>query len=55
MYYIGIDLGGTNIVCGLVDVNGKILLKKKCKTKANRPAEEIVQDMAALCDSVIEE
>ena len=27
MYYIGIDLGGTNIACGIVDVNGKLLLK----------------------------
>ncbi len=55
MYYIGIDLGGTNMVCGLVDVNGKILLKKKCKTKASRPADEIVRDMASLCNSVVEE
>ncbi len=31
MYYIGIDLGGTNIVCGIVDVNGKILFKKDAK------------------------
>ena len=26
-YYIGIDLGGTNIAGGLVDENGKILKK----------------------------
>ena len=26
-YYIGIDLGGTNIASGLVDENGKILKK----------------------------
>ena len=25
MYYIGIDLGGTNIACGIVDVNGKLI------------------------------
>jgi len=24
MYYIGIDLGGTNIACGLVSVSGEI-------------------------------
>ena len=27
MYYLGIDLGGTNTVIGLVDVNGKIIAK----------------------------
>ncbi len=55
MYYIGIDLGGTNIACGIVDVNGKILLKKSCKTGARRPAEEIMSDMASLVEEVIAE
>ncbi|MBR5295832.1 MAG: ROK family protein [Clostridia bacterium] len=53
MYYIGIDLGGTNIVCGIVDVNGKLLAKKSCKTRAERPANEIVSDMVQLSESVI--
>ncbi|MBR2615945.1 MAG: ROK family protein [Clostridia bacterium] len=53
MYYIGIDLGGTNIACGLVDVSGKLLLKKSCKTGAHRPVEEIMSDMAGLVESVI--
>ncbi|MBR2634682.1 MAG: ROK family protein [Clostridia bacterium] len=55
MYYIGIDLGGTNIACGLVDVSGKLILKKSCKTGAQRSAEEIMADMAALVESVIRE
>lgn len=55
MYYIGIDLGGTNIACGLVDENGALLLKKSCKTLASRPAPEIMADMAALVESVIAE
>ena len=29
MYYLGIDLGGTNIAIGLVDANLKIVLKDK--------------------------
>ncbi len=53
MYYIGIDLGGTNIACGLVDVTGKILVKKSCKTLAQRPASEIMADMAKLVENVI--
>ena len=54
MYYVGIDLGGTNIACGIVDVNGKLLLKKSCKTGADRPVDEIMTDMARLVDDVIE-
>ena len=27
MYYLGVDLGGTNIFVGLVDENGKIISK----------------------------
>ncbi len=53
MYYIGIDLGGTNIACGLVDVSGKLLLKKSCKTGAQRSADAIMTDMANLVESVI--
>jgi len=55
MYYIGIDLGGTNIACGIVDVNGKLLLKKSCKTGADRPVEDIMTDMAKLVEEVIAE
>ena len=29
MYYLGIDLGGTNIAVGVVDENCKILKKKE--------------------------
>ena len=31
MYYLGIDLGGTNIVAGVVDENYKIIAKESCK------------------------
>ncbi len=48
MYSIGIDLGGTNIAAGLVDENGNILLKQKCKTGAQREASAIMADMASL-------
>ncbi len=48
MYRIGIDLGGTNIVAGVVDENNKIIATAKCKTACPRPAEEIVADMCAM-------
>lgn len=48
MLSIGIDFGGTNIACGIVSEEGKILLKKKCKTGAERSADAIMSDMANL-------
>ncbi|HOV42019.1 MAG TPA: ROK family protein, partial [Oscillospiraceae bacterium] len=45
-YYVGIDLGGTNIVAGVVDEEYKILSKASVKTNCPRPAEEIMDDMA---------
>ncbi len=46
MYRIGIDLGGTNVKAGLVDGNGKIIIKSKIKTLISRPYADIVKDMA---------
>ena len=54
-YYIGIDLGGTNIVAGLVDENYQILKKVSRKTNRPRPAEEIAADMAACALDAIAE
>lgn len=47
MYRLGIDLGGTNIVAGLVDENYNIVAKASRKTLSGRPAAEIADDMAA--------
>ncbi len=55
MYRIGVDLGGTNIAVGLVDENLKIVYKKSIPTGAERKAELIVDDMAALCLDVCKE
>ena len=54
-YYVGIDLGGTNIVAGLVDENYNILGKVSRKTNRPRPAEEIAADMAACALDVIKQ
>lgn len=45
-YYIGIDLGGTNIVAGVVDENYNIITKASTKTNLPRPEKEIAADMA---------
>lgn len=55
MYRIGVDLGGTNIAVGLVNEDMEIVVKKSLPTGADRPAEEIVADIAALCKDVCAE
>lgn len=55
MYYIGIDLGGTNIAVGLVSEDGNIVAKKHTKTLAERPFEEIIKDMANCTLSLMDE
>lgn len=52
MYRIGVDLGGTNIAVGLVNEKFEIVSKKSTPTLAERPNEEIVADIAALCRAV---
>jgi len=55
MYYIGIDLGGTNIAVGIVDENMNIVKKGKVPTHKERHSDEIIADMGALCDSLVKE
>ena len=54
MYILGIDLGGTNIAIGLCNEKLEIIDKGSVPTKAERPGEEIVRDMAALCSTLVE-
>lgn len=53
-YYIGIDLGGTNIVAGVVDENYNIIAKASTKTQCPRPAKEIADDMAKMAIQAVE-
>lgn len=46
MYRIGVDLGGTNIVVGVINEENKIIAKASRKTNSPRPAEGIFDDMA---------
>ena len=55
MYYIGVDLGGTNVAIGIVTEEGKITAKKSFKTAAERPFEEIIKDMANCIKLLLEE
>ncbi len=53
MYRIGVDLGGTNIVAGVVDEYYKIVAKAKRKTACPRPAGEILADIAACVNEAV--
>lgn len=52
-YYVGVDLGGTNIKAGIVDESGKVLYKDLTPTNAGRPYQEVIADIAGLVNKVI--
>ena len=54
MYRIGIDLGGTNIVAGLVDGQYKIVEKISVKTNVPRSVESIAEDMVHMVRELTE-
>lgn len=54
-YYVGIDLGGTNIKTGVVDSEGNLINKIKIKTHAERTMEEIIHDMGQTALDVIKD
>ena len=52
-YRVGIVLGGTNIVAGVVDDDYNIIAKANCKTNVPRPEAEICDSMAAVVKEAI--
>ena len=44
MHYLGIDLGGTHIACGVVDEQGQIVAVCEAPTKPERPYQEVIAD-----------
>ena len=55
MYYIGVDLGGTNIAVGIVNEKFEIVKKGSVPTKPERGADAIIADMASLSEKLISE
>lgn len=51
--YLGIDLGGTNIQCGVV-IDGKIVARDDTKTKAVEGSDAVIKRLVKLCDKVTE-
>lgn len=54
MYYIGVDLGGTNIAVGIVNEDLKIVDKGSVPTRPERGSDPIVKDMADLCARLLD-
>jgi glucokinase len=52
-YRIGIDVGGTNVVTGLFDAEGKLQRKSKTRTVKTSSAE-LLRQLAALCKELLE-
>ena len=48
-YYIGVDIGGTNIAIGVVDENYNIINKTSVKTDAPRSADSIIDEILDAC------
>ena len=54
MYMLGIDIGGTNTVVGVVDEYFNILSSVSFKTLAPRPAEELCKDIRKAAEEAAE-
>jgi glucokinase len=55
MKYIGVDVGGTNIACAVVDSGGAILHKQSIKTESECGYAVVVKNIAALVEEVLRE
>ncbi len=55
MYVFGVDVGGTGIKSGIVDENGKIVIKSSIPTDKGHDYEVIVKDIANQLNALCEE
>ncbi|MPM31441.1 Glucokinase [bioreactor metagenome] len=51
----GIDIGGTNTTAGLVNPDGKIVLKKNTPTTGQATAEDFIAEVASLIQRMVDE
>lgn len=53
MKYVGIDIGGMSVKCGVVGSDGQLLYKQAAPIKAQESEDIILRDIAALVESVL--
>lgn len=54
MYYLGVDLGGTNIACAVVTSEGQLLGKASVPTGLPASADEIAARIVSCCHMAVE-
>jgi glucokinase len=52
--WMGVDVGGTNIVCGAVDRDGGVVYSLKGPTQAHLGAAAVFDTIAAMARQVLE-
>ena len=52
-YYLGLDVGGTNLTAGIVDEDFNIIAKESIPAEAGRPIKRITDDMINVTKTVI--
>lgn len=53
-YFVGIDLGGTNMQIGVVDSTNMVMGRSKCKTKAEKGGDAVVERMVEAVEEACE-
>ena len=53
--YLAMDVGGTNVIAGLVDDRGRVLARRRFPTRATRPPLEVIADMVEVLGQLIRE
>ena len=54
-YYIGVDIGGTNLKAGVVDGQGQIISEASVPTGADRPQDVVLGDiLGAVMKSIVD-
>ena len=54
MYYLGVDLGGTNIAAGLVDKDYKLVHKCSIPTQVEKGVDAIINNIALAINKVVD-
>jgi len=52
-YVVGIDVGGTNTVAGIVDKRGQILISGSIKTAKHAKVEDYLDELSELINGLI--
>ena len=55
MYYLGIDLGGTNIKAGIVDENKKIIARAGSKTRVPCEPDDMCEQLSSVAEAALKE